>query len=66
MKDWTKTIVWGGLLTAFIIVFLWDITYNNSGYTSRIVDYFVTAVVQMASFMERWAHRLFGGYRYSM
>ena len=64
MKDWTKTIVWGGILTAFIIVFLWDITYNNGGYTMRAVEYVVTLVTNMATFMERWAHRLFNSYRY--
>lgn len=64
MRDWTKTIIWGGILTAFIVVFLWDITYNNSGYTSRALEYVVTLITNMASFMERWAQRLFGNFRY--
>lgn len=65
MKDWSKTIIWGGILTAFIVVFLWDITYNNSGYTTRALEYVVTLVTNMATFMERWSHRLFGSYRYA-
>ena len=66
MRDWTKTIIWGGILTAFIVVFLWDITYNNSGYTSRALEYVVTLVTNVATFMERWAHRLFSSYRYAV
>ena len=66
MREWTKTIIWGGILTAFIVVFLWDITYNNSGYTTRVFEYVVTLVTNLAAFMERWAQRLFGGFRYQV
>lgn len=55
MKDWTKTIVWGGILTACIIAFIWDITYNNGAYTTRCIDYIVNLVSNMAKFMDRWA-----------
>lgn len=64
LKDWTKTIVWGGLLTAFIILFIWDITYNNSTYTTRCMDYLVNLVTNLAKFMERWAKQLFDSYNY--
>lgn len=64
MKDWTKTIVWGGILTACIIAFIWDITYNNGAYTTRCIDYIVNLVSNLTKFMDRWATRLFGSYRY--
>lgn len=64
IKNWTKTIIWGGVLTAFIIFVIWDLTYNNATYTMRCINYIVNLVSNVARFMERWAKQLFGSYRY--
>ena len=63
IKNWTKTIIWGGVLTAFIIFVIWDLTYNNATYTMRCINYIVNLVSNMAKFMDRWAKQLFGSFR---
>lgn len=64
MKSWAKSIVYGGLLTAFIIALIWDVTYNHGSYTMRCIDYVVDLASTMARLMDQWSSRVLGSFRY--